>query len=60
LYEEFKAAIDGSDGRILPEDDLDKKPVALNVSSLKSKLQRGFAKVGDATKLLETIQEEGN
>lgn len=47
LYEEFKAAIDGSDGKVLPEDELVEKRPAIDVNKMRSALKRGFTKNND-------------
>lgn len=50
LYDEFKSAIDGSDGKVLPEDELQRQSSGgLDVNKVRSALKR-TSKPNDAAK----------
>lgn len=58
LYEEFKSAIDGSEGKILPEDSLGQQ--SLDVTKVRSVLKRAMSIKKDDGNQLSIIPEEGN
>lgn len=57
LYDEFKAAIDGTDGKVLPEDEAEKRNYTpLDPTKMKSAMKRAFSiKKGGGAEQLEAI-----
>ena len=61
LYDEFKAAIDGTEGKVLPEDEAEKRNyTAMDPTKMRSALKRAITIKKGGAEQLEAIQEEDN